>query len=157
MMKTSPANSSVVDRAVQRALKEKEAEERPYDLLKDGFPFTPSLWHIVIGPVPPRTHSEGGIEVIDSSQEAEAYQKTVGQVLKCGPLAFEGKTASGQELRYFAPGIQQPNELIGKFVVHQSNVGQIFRLRHSDQVIKVILLEQILGVTDDPDAWKFYI
>lgn len=128
-----------------------------HDLLRDGFPFEPSLWHIVVGPVPPRKHSEGGIEVVDSAQEAEAYLKTVGQVLKCGPLAFEGKTTSGQELKNFLPGIQSPEALIGNYVIHQSNVGQLFRLRSTRQLIKVMLLEHLLGVTEDPDAWIFYV
>jgi hypothetical protein len=156
-MRTHPGPASnLVDRAAQRALRDTEETSLP-DLLVDGFDFIPTLWHIVIEPVKPRTHSSGGIEVVDSSQEAEAYQKTVGRVLKCGPLAFDGTTTSGQVLKKFALGIECGEDLVGKYVVHQSNIGQIYRLRETEQVIKVILLEQILGVVKDPDAWKFYI
>ena len=155
---TSPQknDTSMIDRAVVNALRKPEFAV-DFDWLRQNLDFVPTLWHIVLWPAKPRTRSEGGMFIVDSSQEAEAYQKTVGQVLFCGPLALEGKTAGGQELKNFAPGITRPEELIGKHVVHQSNVGMLYRHRATDEVIKVILPEQILAITGDPEGWKFYL
>jgi len=156
-MKAQPLSNSnsLVDRAARRALSD-VAHQEP-DLLVDGFPFTPGLWNIVVEPLKPRTMSDGGIEVVDVSQEAESYQVTVGRVLKAGPSALEGKTSSGIELANFAPGIRSPEDLIGKFVIYQCHVGQQLTIRRTDQKLKVMKITDLLGVTDDPYAWKFYI
>lgn len=148
-------SSSLVDRAARAALREVKHDTR--DLLKDGFPFEPASWHIVVEPQEPRVMSDGGIMAPVASQEAEAFQNTVGRVLKCGPAAMEGRTTGGIELSNFLPGISRPAQLIGKFVLFQSHVGQLFTLRRTDQSIRVIKLAEILGVTDDPNAWKFYL
>lgn len=144
---------TVVDRAVQAALR---ADTAP-DLLTDGFPFMPSLWHIVVEPLEARSVSDGGIEVVEISKEAEGHQVTVGRVLECGMAAFEGKTTSGIELCHFLPEISSREELIGKHVIYQQHVGQILTLRRTGQQIKVMRLTDLLGVTYDPHAWKFYI
>lgn len=148
----SPALSPA-ERAVRDALRAKTGT----DLLKDGFPFTPALWNIVVEPLEPRSVSDGGIEVVEISKEAEGHQVTVGRVIGCGMAAFEGKTTSGIELCHFLPGIMCAEQLIGKHVVHQQHVGQILTMRKTGQHIKVMRLTDLLGVTDDPHAWKFYI
>lgn len=147
-------SSFLVDRAARAALAEVKP---PPDLLTEGFPFLPGGWNIVIQPLKPRSMSDGGLEVVEISQNAEEYQITVGRVLRCGPSAFDGKTTSGIELSKFVEGINTAEQLIGKYIFHQLHVGQILRLRKTDQQIKVIKLTDILGVTEDPHAWKFYI
>jgi hypothetical protein len=127
------------------------------DLLLAGFPFTPALWMIVVEPLAPREMSDGGIAVVDLSQEAESYQVTVGRVLKAGPAAMEGKTAGGVELCNFTDSIRTRDQLIGVYVVYQKHVGQDLTLRKTGQIVKAMKLTDTLGVTDDPYAWKFYV
>lgn len=148
-------NSSVIDRAARNALRE-VAKPAP-DLLKDGFPFTPALWMIVIEPLKPRTMSDGGLEVVDLSQEAEGFQITVGRVLKAGPAAMQGKTTSGIELSNFIEGIHTAAQLIGKYVIYQQHVGMELTFRKTGQKIRVMKVTDLLGATDDPNCWKFYI
>ena len=144
---------SATDRAVRKALNAKAS----VDLLTEGIPFTPALWMIVVEPLEPRSISDGGIEVVEVSVEAEGHQVTVGRVLACGMAAFEGKTTAGIELRHFLPDVSEPAHLIGRHVIYQQHVGQILKLRRTGQEIKVMRLTDLLGVTADPHAWKFYI
>jgi len=148
-------DNSLVDRAARRALQARD-NGLP-DLLLEGIPFRPSLWHIVVEPLAPRTMSDGGIQVVDISQEAESWQVTVGRVLACGPQAFAGRTTSGIDLANFLPDCNRPDELIGQHVIYTRHVGMELRLRKTDQVVKVMKLTDLVGVTDDPYAWKFYI
>lgn len=148
------ASNRLVEMAAQGALR---AEKPLPDLLLDGFPFTPALWMIVVEPLTPREVSDGGIAVVDLSQEAESYQMTVGRVLKAGPASFEGQTTGGVRLGNFTDDIQRRDDLIGKYVVYQRHTGQELTLRKTGQVVMAMKLTDLLGVTDDPYAWKFYI
>lgn len=143
-----------VERAARRALR--EVAQKP-DLLKEGFPFDPGWVNIVVEPIEPRTVSDGGIEVVDLSQQAEAIQCTVARVLKAGPAAMEGVTASGIKLCNFHKDVQTIEQLIGKYVVYQLHCGQELTLRRTGQKIRVLKVTDLLGITDDPQAWKFYI
>lgn len=145
----------LVDRAARQALRAPASLEP--DLLIDGIPFTPALWMIVVEPLKPRSKSDGGIEVVDVSQEAESYSVTVGRVLKAGPASMEGKTTGGVELCNFTKDIRTPEALIGQYVVYQHHVGQPLTLRKTGQVVKAMKITDLLGVTEDPHAWKFYI
>lgn len=127
------------------------------DLLKEGFPFEPASWYICLEPVTPVEVSEGGIVLAEITKTAEGYQATVGRVLKCGPTAFAGKTTSGIDLGNFLPGIQCATQLIGKFVLYQAHTGQPLTLRKTGQRVVVMKLTDLLGVTEDPQAWKFYV
>lgn len=148
-----------IDRAARRA----EANMRgaakldEWDLLKDGFPFRPALWNIVVEPIKARTVSDGGIVVPEMSTDADGIQTTVARVLKVGPAAFDGVTSSGIALKNFLPGVTCAEDLIGKFYFHQQHVGMILRLRKTDQQVKVMKLTDLLGETEDPQAWKFYV
>lgn len=153
-MKPSPYQNSLVDRAARDALR----EEIPLpDLLLDGLPFEPALWNVVVEPIVPRTVSDGGIVVVDVSREAEGFQVTVGRVLACGPAAFEGKTSSGIDLSNFTRGIRSAEQLVGKSVVWKRYAGLELTLRDTGQMVRVMAITDFLGVTDKPDAWKFYI
>lgn len=147
------ATNALVERAAQNALK---AEPPPPDLLLEGFPFTPALWMIVVEPLLPREMSDGGIAVVDLSQEAESFQMTVGRVLKVGPAAMAGRTSGGVELATFTDDIHFAPQLIGKHVVYKRHVGQELTLRKTGQIVKVMMLTDLLGITEDPYAWKFY-
>jgi hypothetical protein len=144
----------MVDRIARQALR--QSAPKP-DLLTDGFPFEPGGWNIVVEAIEPRTISDGGIEVVDVSQLAESIQMTIARVLKCGPAAMEGTTTSGIKLCNFLEGIQSPADLIGKFVVYQMHTGQELMLRRTGQKIRILKVTDLLGVTSDPNAWKFYI
>ena len=154
-MRTAPATNSLVERAARDALRA-EDPAMP-DLLLDGIPFTPALWNIVVEPLVPRTTSDGGIEVVDISQEAESYSVTVGRVLRAGPESMKGKTAAGIDLSNFTDEIHTREELIGKHVVYKHHVGQKLTLRKTGQEVKAMAITDLLGVTEDPHAWKFYI
>ena len=148
------ATHALVEAAARGALRD---EKPPPDLLTAGFPFTPSFWNIVIEPLEPRDTSDGGVFVVDLSKEAEEFQMTVGRVLKCGPTAMQGTTTSGIKLSDFVPGITDIAQLLGKYVVYQRHVGQDLVLRKTGQTVKVMHLTNVIGVTEDPYAWKFYI
>jgi len=143
-----------IDRVARRALKE---VAKPPDLLKDGFPFDPGWVNLVVEAIPPRTMSDGGIEVVEDSQTAEEIQCTVARVLKAGPAAMEGVTAAGIKLCNFHKDIQTVEQLIGKYVIFQLHTGQVLTLRKTGQKIRVLKVTDLLGVTADPQAWKFYI
>lgn len=155
MMQRTAAANNVVERAAREALRA-EDPAMP-DLLLDGIPFTPALWNIVVEPLIPRTTSDGGIEVVDISQEAESYSVTVGRVLRAGPESMKGKTAAGIDLSNFTDEIHTREELIGKHVVYKHHVGQKLTLRKTGQEVKCMAVTDLLGVTADPYAWKFYI
>lgn len=148
------ARSDDIDRLARNALR--ETKPKP-DLFATGFPFDPGWVNIVVEPIEPRTVSDGGIETVTVSQEAEAIQCTVARVLKAGPAAMEGTTASGIKLGNFHKNIQTPEDLVGKFVVYQLHCGQEMTLRKTGQRIRVLKVTDLLGITDDPQAWKFYI
>lgn len=153
-MKPSPRSNSVVDRLVADAMR--KPQDAP-DLLAAGIPFTPALWMIVVEPLKARTVSDGGIEVVGSSQEAEDYQVVVGRILSAGPAALDGQTTGGVKLNQFTADISKPEQLVGVHVVYQRHVGQELRLRKTEQRVMVMKVTDLLGVTDDPYAWKFYI
>ena len=148
------ASNALVEAAARGALRDMKP---PPDLFEAGFPFTPALWMIVIEPLRPREESDGGIAVVDLSQEAEEFQMTVGRVLKAGPASMDGQTTGGVRLNNFTADIQTPADLIGKYVVHHRHVGQELTLRKTGQVVKVMKVTELLGITEDPYAWKFYI
>lgn len=155
MKPQSVASNALVERAARAALL--DTQETLPDLLVDGFPFTPALWMIVVEPLLPRTKTDSGLFTVVISQEAESYQVTVGRVLRVGPAAMDGKTTGGVELSNFTAAIRTPSDLIGKYVIYQRHVGQELTLRKTEQVVKVMKLTDLLGVTEDPYAWKFYI
>lgn len=148
------ATNALVERVAQNALK---GLDPPPDLMVHGFPFTPAYWMVVVEPLQPREESDGGIAVVDLSQEAESYQMTVGRVLKVGPACMDGQTTGGVRLDNFTATIHKPEDLIGKYFVYQRHVGQELTLRKTGQTIKVMKTTDLLGETDDPHAWKFYI
>jgi hypothetical protein len=153
MTTTSPRVD--VDRIARRAMR--EVNKPNPDLLTAGFPFEPGWVNLIVEPIPPRTVSDGGIEMVDDSLTAEGFQCTVARVLKVGPAAMEGVTASGIKLCNFRPDIQTPEQLIGKYVIFQLHTGQELVLRRTGQKIRVMKVTDLLGVTHDPQAWKFYI
>lgn len=154
-MRPAVASNALVERAAREALR--AADPATPDLLLDGIPFEPALWYIVVEPLVPRTTSDGGIQVVDVSQEAESYAVTVGRVLSCGPEAMKGKTAAGIDLSNFTRDIHTIEELIGQFVIYRHHVGQTLTLRQTGQQVKAMAVTDLLGVTKNPHAWKFYI
>lgn len=143
-----------IDRLARDAKKDLAAKP---DLLKDGFPFEPAWIWIVVEPRTPKTMSAGGILHVEVSQTAETYQASIGRVLKAGPASMDGKTTSGIDLNKFLPGITTREQLIGKWVIYQQHTGMRLRLAKTDQVIMVMKVTDLLGASDEPDAWKFYL
>lgn len=149
-----PRTNELVERAARTAIR--ESKPKP-DLLKDGIPFRPGLWNIVVEPLEPKKVSDGGIELVDVSQQAEEIQMTIGRVLKAGPESMKGKTSSGIDLSNFLEGVTTREQLVGLNVVYQLHTGQQMTLRRTGQRVIVMKVTDLLGVADDPDAWKFYI
>jgi hypothetical protein len=154
-MRPVPAPNSIVERAAREALRAQDPELP--DLMLNGIPFTPASWHICIEPLKPRKESDGGIAVVDLSQEAEYYKNNVGRVLSAGPESFGGKTTAGIELKNFTDKIHCREELIGQYVIYKPHTGIELTLRDTGQIVKVHVLNDFVGVTEDPYAWKFYI
>ena len=148
------ASKALVEAAARAALR---PDEPLPDLMIAGIPFTPALWMIVVEPLQPRDMTDGGIAVVDLSQDAEEYMVTVGRVLSAGPAAMEGQTTGGVPLNHFTKDITTPAQLIGQWVVYQKHVGQELTLRKTGQLVKVMKLTELLGVTEDRWAWRFYI
>jgi co-chaperonin GroES (HSP10) len=144
----------MIDRAAREALRAKVVKP---DLLKEGFPFNPGLWNIVVEPIESKEETEGGIVLAAISQEADAFQVTCGRVLKVGPACMEGRTTSGIELCNFLPSVQTPQQLIGLHVLYQLHTGMSLYLRKTNQRIIVMKVTDLLGETSDPNAWKFYV
>lgn len=143
-----------IDRLAREA--KRDLEKKP-DLLKEGFPYEPAWIWIVIEPRAPKTMSAGGIHHVEVSQTAETYQASIGRVLKAGPASMDGKTTSGIDICKFLPGITTREQLIGKWVFYQQHTGQRLRLAKTDQMIIVMKVTDLLGSTEDPDAWRFYL
>jgi co-chaperonin GroES (HSP10) len=153
MERTVPAPDRV-ERAARKALHDKKPKP---DLLKRPPPFTPGSWNILVEPIEPKEESKGGIILAPITTEADGYQVTIGRVIRCGPTAFEGETTSKISLGHFTDDIRTPRQLVGKYVVFQRHTGHDMFLRETEQKLKVLTLQEILGVTDDPDAWRFYV
>ena len=143
-----------IDRLARQALKERQ--EKP-DLLKIGFPFEPGGWHIIVEPIAPRSVTDGGIEIVEDAQNAESFLATIGRVLKVGPSCMEGTTPSGIKLSNFRPDIQKGEDLIGRYVLYQLHTGHELKLRASGLKLRILKVTDLLGVTDEPNAWRFYI
>lgn len=154
--RSQPSNRSneLVDRAAREALRAKVPKP---DLLKEGFPFNPGLWNIVVEPIEAKEETEGGIVLAAISQEADAFQVTCGRVLKAGMACMEGKTTAGIDLCHFLPHAQTPAQLIGLHVMFQLHTGMSLYLRKTGQRIIVMKVTDLLGETSDPTAWKFYV
>jgi hypothetical protein len=158
MMQQQPSGRNRTNELVERAARDAQRAARPKsDLFKDGVPFRPGLWNILVEPIEPKQESEGGIVLAAISQEAEAFQITIGRVLKVGPACMEGKTTSGIELCNFLPGITKPEHLLGKYFVYQLHTGMSMTLRKTGQRVIVMKVTDLLGDTEDPEAWKFYV
>jgi hypothetical protein len=149
-----PNVNSVIDRAVREAT---TPQKKLPDLLKDGVPFTPASWHILLEPLKPRTESDGGITVVDLSVEAEYYKNNVARVLSAGPTSMQGKTTAGIDLSHFTDEIRRREDLIGQYVIYRPHTGIDLTLRETGQIVKVCHLTDLVGVTTAPFAWKFYI
>ena len=147
-------DSALINRAVARAA---EPERPKRDLLVTDFPFEPGHWNIVVEPLEPKTRTEGGIEVVSESIDAEKIQITIGRVLKAGPTAMEGRTSSGILLCEFTDKIKTREQLIGSYVMFQRYTGATLVLREDMRRLLVMNVTELLGITTDPNAWKFYL
>lgn len=153
MERTVPAPDRV-ERAARKALKEKAPKP---DLLKNPPPLTVGAWNILVEPIEPKEESAGGIILAPITTEADSYQVTIGRVIACGPTAFEGKTTSGIDLGHFTDDIRSPKQLIGKFVMYQRHTGHDITLRETDQKLKILTLQEIVGVVHAPEKFRFYV
>lgn len=91
----------------------------------------------------PRTHSRGGIEILESTRNQEVFDTFIGKVLSVGPCAFRDKqTGQAWEVGKFA----KPGDVI----IAPKYGGQ--RLNYGDDVLFIITDDQVLGVINEKDV-----
>ena len=157
MEKTNRINERIeIDRAarsaMQPAVKEPTWEETCAMLAKL---ITIGTWNIGVVPIRPRRVTEGGIEMVDLTLEAEETQNRIGRVFQVGPTALEGKTASGIPLNVFTDEILSGEEMVGKFVLFDMYAGKRLHLRNGHQIVMLVITDLIAHI-HDPHAWRFY-
>lgn len=145
-----------IDRLAANALQAVATERAKPDLLKTGIPGEPTLWRIVVEPVTPN-EKVGSLYKADATVDAEKYMTNVGRVLAVGPEALVGKTESGCDLSHVTDSIRKREDLIGKYVVYQKHSGTRMKLRDGGIDLVILTITEIDMITDDPEAWVFYL
>lgn len=157
MEKSSRISAKIdIDRAARAALQAPQKEptwEETCAMLSKLI--TIGSWNIGVVPIRPRRVTEGGIEVVDQTIEAEETQNRIGRVFQVGPTALEGKTASGIPLNIFTDGIRTREDLVGKYLLFDMYAGKRLHLRNGHQIVSLVITDLIAHV-HDPHAWRFY-
>lgn len=158
-MRVTTARGEIdIDAAARQAKLESSGPR--VDFIAEGLPGGMAHWNIAVEPKRPKSMSDGGIALASTVEERQAIQITVGRVIQCGPSAFEGKTSSGIPLNVLAKGVERPEDLIGRYIVHQRFTGLQLTVRRTGQKVLFITNTEILFVFDkgaDPDYFEFYL
>lgn len=85
--------------------------------------FRPASWFVLLLPVAVRSESAGGIELAETTQEAQRVFANVGEVLAIGPAVYSGRTNSGIDMS------QLPRPRTGELWAYPQHSGQRFYLR----------------------------
>lgn len=121
-------------------------------LESDEIPLQTILWRILVQPLPPRKKNAGGMIVMPkSTQDAEEYKTSIGQVIQLGHFAFKSVTQAGLSL---ADEPYKPKA--GDFVLHETYAGQIIDLRNGKK-LRLLLDTEVLAVVTDPEDIRNYI
>ena len=128
-----------------------------YDLVKmiaedpACFPLEIAMWNVLIEMVRPTSKFGGLIEKTAAQLSAEEYLSVIGRVILVGPSAMEGKTESGILLKDLTATIKTPEDLIGKYLIHQRHTGaDVWFAPLPGKKLKIITTTEILAVTTNP-------
>jgi hypothetical protein len=115
------------------------------------FPLEVAMWNILIEMVRPASKFGGLIHKTPGQLQAEEYLSVIGRVIACGPSCMEGKTESGILLKDLTATIKTPEDLIGKYVIHQRHVGaDIWFAPLPGKKLKIITVTEVIAVTTNP-------
>jgi len=109
----------------------------------------PASWFVLMLPVQPIKETQGGIELADTTQEAQRVFNHVGEVLAVGPAVYGGTTNSGIDMKALA------KPAVGEFWAFPQHSGQKYYLRerytNGQKAYQLILKDhELLGRVTDP-------
>lgn len=114
----------------------------------------PLNWQIIVEPLRPVTKI-GMIQIAEEAREAELWAINVGKVLAMGPLALQGKTASGLDL-----SVDRDKVKIGIYVQWQRYVGLRIKVRQDsgeDRLFLALAGEELVQVPNDPLRIRYWV
>jgi co-chaperonin GroES (HSP10) len=124
---------------------------RPASIDPDTLPMKTMFWRLLVEQLQPKTTTEGGIALADSTLEAEKSLTSIGRVLQIGHSAFTAKTPSGILLS------DEPNiPKVGDYVLYQRYAGQEIDMRNGRK-LRILLDTEVLMLVSDPDQIRHYI
>lgn len=109
----------------------------------------PASWFVLLLPVQPIKDTDGGIELAETTQEAQRVFNHVGKVLAVGPAVYGGTTNSGIDMR------RLPKPQVGEFWAYPQHSGQRYYLRerysNGQKAYQVVMKDgELLGRVPDP-------
>lgn len=108
-------------------------------------------WRVLVSPLQAPKQSAGGIQFAEQTQEAEYYLTGVGRVVAIGELAFKARTSGGLQLE-----TDTNNPKVGDIVVYPPQAGIRLQLKDG-QTLRVLNDTDILGPTERPDDFRYYV
>jgi co-chaperonin GroES (HSP10) len=111
----------------------------------DNLPLRICNWGILVAPVTPRTHSDGGIELPEDAKKAEGYLISIGKVMAIGGLAQKSVTPGGLRLA------EDPNNpKVGEYVLFDQYAGT--RIQFRDGRVLIILTDTEIKAVLEPEV-----
>lgn len=104
-------------------------------------------WQILVAPLAPRTHSDGGIALPDAVQDAEQYLTYIGKILQVGPAYYESDALKAQK-RHGVPRV-------GEYVLYKKFSGM--RVQYRGVQLMLMPDDTPLAVIRDIDQFRMYV
>lgn len=109
----------------------------------------PASWFVLLLPIQPLKESAGGIELAETTQEAQRVFNHVGEILAVGPAVYMGETNSGIDMK------KLPMPKVGEFWGFPQHSGQRYYLRerysNGQKAYQLVLKDgELLGRVTDP-------
>lgn len=102
----------------------------------------PLKWHILVRPLPPRKHSDAGIEFTEKTQQDQEFVTQVGQIVAMGERAYEKASLADSN-----------NPGIGDWVLYPTNAGTRIELADG-RVFNIMNDDAVQAVVDDPEMYR---
>jgi hypothetical protein len=119
-----------------------------------SFPLEVAMWNVLLEMVRPATKFGGVIQKTPGQMQADEFLSVVGRVIMVGPSAMEGKTESGIPLKDLTATIKTPEQLIGKYIIHQRHTGsEVWFAPLPGKKLKLITTTEVLAVTTVPSMF----
>lgn len=107
----------------------------------------PAGWKILVRPIRVRAKTEGGIELPASSQEAQSYLRTVGQVIAMGPGCYSHPKFTGA-----APWCK-----VGDWIRYRQHTGHkdLIKTEKGRPPAEFIYIndDEVIATAQTPDIW----